>query len=92
MLLERTVADLVEAPDRQAGRRRRRSPATPTWRRRSTDELRIAQQALLAVELKLKPEHPDVKRLRRTVDELQKRVEAQQLEGTLRRAAEPRRW
>ena len=53
----------------------------PTWRRRCEDELRIAQQALLAVELKLKPEHPDVKRLRRDVEELQKRVEAQKLEG-----------
>jgi uncharacterized protein involved in exopolysaccharide biosynthesis len=47
------------------------------------DELRIAQQALIAVELKLKPEHPDVKRQRRTVEELQKRVEAHALEGAL---------
>jgi uncharacterized protein involved in exopolysaccharide biosynthesis len=47
------------------------------------DELRIAQQSLLAVELKLKPDHPDVKRLRRNVEELTKRVEAQALEGTL---------
>ncbi len=47
------------------------------------DELRLAQQALLAVELKLKPEHPDVKKQRRAVDELEKRVAAQRLEGTL---------
>ena len=47
------------------------------------DELRIAQQSLLAVELKLKPDHPDVRRLRRNVDELEKRVEAQRLEGSL---------
>jgi uncharacterized protein involved in exopolysaccharide biosynthesis len=33
--------------------------------------------------LKLKPDHPDVKRLRRNVEELQKRVDAQALEGTL---------
>ena len=34
-------------------------------------ELQTAQQALLAVELKLKPEHPDVRKQRRTVEELQ---------------------
>jgi uncharacterized protein involved in exopolysaccharide biosynthesis len=47
------------------------------------DELRTAQQSLIAVEMKLKPDHPDVRRLRRTVEELEKRVEAQRLEGTL---------
>ena len=34
------------------------------------DELRIAEQGLLAVELKLRPEHPDVRKQRRAVEEL----------------------
>jgi polysaccharide chain length determinant protein (PEP-CTERM system associated) len=79
---ERTVADLVEELNTAP------PPAEPTganadMAKTLEDELRLAQQALLAVELKLKPDHPDVKRLRRNVDELTKRVEAQALEGTL---------
>ena len=72
---------------RAHGRRYRRerpmpTPAEPTRAKPDMaqtleDELRIAQQALLAVELKLKPEHPDVKKQRRAVEELQKRVDAQ---------------
>ena len=82
---ERTVADLVDeintAPAAEP------KPASEDMAKTLEDELRVAQQSLLAVELKLKPDHPDVKRLRRNVDELQKRVEAQRLEGTL--AARP---
>lgn len=82
---ERTVTDLVDelntAPAPEA------KPGSSEMAKTLEDELRIAQQSLLAVELKLKPDHPDVRRLRRNVDELQKRVEAQQLEGTL--AAKP---
>jgi len=84
LLLERSVADIVEAPDAEPA-----GAAAPSEMAKTlADELRAAEQALLAVELKLKPEHPDVKRQRRNVDELRKRVEAQQLEGTL--AAKPR--
>lgn len=75
---ERTVADVLEAPDPVAP-----ATATPEIAQTLQDELRTARQALLAVELKLKPEHPDVKRLRRNVEELQRRVAAQKLEGTL---------
>lgn len=84
LLLERSVADIVDAPDETAAAPAGGSEMAKTL----ADELRTAEQALLAVELKLKPEHPDVKRQRRAVDELSKRVEAQQLEGTL--AAKPR--
>jgi polysaccharide chain length determinant protein (PEP-CTERM system associated) len=77
---ERTVADVLEAPE----------PATPPGEaprpdiaRTLEDELHTAQQSLIAVETKLKPDHPDVKRLRRTVQDLRERVEAARLEGTL---------
>jgi polysaccharide chain length determinant protein (PEP-CTERM system associated) len=84
LLLERTVTDIVEAPEAPAP-----GAAAPSEMAKTlADELRSAEQALLAVELKLKPEHPDVKRQRRSVNELRKRVEAQQLEGTL--ATKPR--
>jgi polysaccharide chain length determinant protein (PEP-CTERM system associated) len=75
---ERTVADVLEAPDPPPS-----ETAKPDIAQTLQDELHTAQQALIAVELKLKPEHPDVKRLRRNVEELQNRVAAQQLEGTL---------
>ena len=78
LLLERQVTDIVEAPIEKPS-----DPAKPEMAQTLEDELRLAQQALLAVELKLKPEHPDVKKQRRTVDELEKRVAAQKLEGTL---------
>lgn len=79
LLLERSVADIIEAPDTPPP-----GAAAPSEMAKTlADELRTSEQALLAVELKLKPEHPDVKRLRRNVDELRKRVEAQALEGTL---------
>ena len=78
LLLERQVTDIVEAPIEKPS-----DPTKPEMAQTLEDELRLAQQALLAVELKLKPEHPDVKKQRRTVDELEKRVAAQKLEGTL---------
>ncbi len=81
LLLERQVADLMEAPDdRPAGDSK---AAGAEMSKTLADELKTAQQALLAVELKLRPEHPDVRKQRRAVEELQKRVEAQELAGTL---------
>jgi polysaccharide chain length determinant protein (PEP-CTERM system associated) len=80
LMLERSVADLIDAPNESAPA----GDAKPSEMSQTlADELKIAEQALLAVELKLKPEHPDVRRLRRNVDELKKRVEAQQLESTI---------
>ena len=79
MLLERQVADIIEAPDEKPQADSKPSEIAQTL----ADELKLAQQSLLAVELKLKPEHPDVRRQRRAVDMLEKRVAAQQLEGTL---------
>jgi polysaccharide chain length determinant protein (PEP-CTERM system associated) len=79
---ERQVADILEAPEppREASAADKgKSDMAQTLQ----DELKAAQQALIAVELKLKPDHPDVRRLRRNVEELQKRVDAQKLEGVL---------
>jgi len=78
--LERTVADILEAPDAK--------PVTaesqrPTAAVNLDQELTIQKQALLAIELKLRPEHPDVKKQRRVVEELQKRLDAAQLESDL---------
>ena len=73
MLLERQVADIIEAPDEKPQADSKPSEIAQTL----ADELKLAQQSLLAVELKLKPEHPDVRRQRRAVDMLEKRVAAQ---------------
>jgi len=78
LLLERQVTDLIETPVEKPA-----DPTRPEMAQTLEDELRLAEQALLAVELKLKPEHPDVKKQRRAVEELKARVKAQQLEGTL---------
>ena len=79
LLLERRVTDIVEAPEEPKPGDSKVADAAPSL----DTELQLAQQALLAVELKLKPEHPDVRKQRRAVEELRKRVEAQKLEGTL---------
>ncbi|HYE86792.1 MAG TPA: GNVR domain-containing protein [Vicinamibacterales bacterium] len=80
LLLERRVTDIIEAPEES-------KPGTevkpPEVAQTLADELRNAEQSLLAVELKLKPEHPDVRKQRRAVEELRKRVEAHKLETTL---------
>jgi protein tyrosine kinase modulator len=78
--LERSVADILESPDAK--------PAATEAKRSVTvinleDELVTQKQVLLALELKLRPEHPDVKKQRRVVEELQKRVDAQQLASDL---------
>jgi polysaccharide chain length determinant protein (PEP-CTERM system associated) len=75
---ERTVADVMEAPAPAPA-----ADAPPEMAQTLADELAIAEQSLLAVELKLRPEHPDVKKQRRAVEELRARVEAQKLSGTL---------
>ena len=80
--LERTVADILDSPDEKP------AVTTTDGQKRSTTvdldaELQTQKQALLAVELKLRPEHPDVKKQRRVVEELEKRVEAQRLAGEL---------
>ncbi len=81
LAFERLVADIVGAPEAAPAS----SPGAPRsdFSQSVQDELLTAQQALVAVELRLKPDHPDVKRLRRNVEELQKRVDAQKLEGVL---------
>lgn len=80
LAFERLVADIVGAPESAPAS----APAARSDFSQSVqDELLTAKQALVAVELRLKPDHPDVKRLRRNVEELQKRVDAQQLEGVL---------
>ena len=76
--LERTVADIIEAPDEKPAEIRPR-PVTINLEA----ELQVQKQALLALELKLRPEHPDVKKQRRAVEELEKRVAAEDLQGTL---------
>jgi polysaccharide chain length determinant protein (PEP-CTERM system associated) len=75
---ERTVADVLEAPEPPPV-----AEAKPEFAQTLAEELKTAEQALLAVELKLRPEHPDVKKQRRAVEDLRARVEAQKLQGTL---------
>jgi len=82
LLLERQVADIVEAPVETKASGAEASKV-PDMAQTLEDEYRTAQNALLALELKLKPEHPDVKKQRRAVEELKARVEASKLDTTL---------
>jgi polysaccharide chain length determinant protein (PEP-CTERM system associated) len=80
--LERQVADIVEAPEGTAASSTN-AAASEGISKTVQDELQMAQQSLIALELKLKPDHPDVRRVRRNIEELKKRVEVQQLEGVI---------
>jgi polysaccharide chain length determinant protein (PEP-CTERM system associated) len=86
LMYERTVTDLVELPE--SPKPTATAAAPPDLAQTAVEELRTQEQALLAVELKLKPEHPDVKKLRRSVEELRARVEAEKLASEMR-AAKP---
>jgi polysaccharide chain length determinant protein (PEP-CTERM system associated) len=88
IMMERTVADIVESPDEKPAIGA--APARPATINLE-DELQVQKQALLAMELRLKPEHPDLKKQRHVVDELQQRVEAEKLkaEVTVKPAAAP---
>jgi hypothetical protein len=46
-------------------------------------QLETAKAQLRAVELRLKPEHPDVIRMKRTIKELEKKAEAEALQAPI---------
>ena len=79
IMLERTVTDILEEPEPKKAEPEKAADAPKTLE----EELAIAKAALVAVELKLKPEHPDVRKQRRAVSELEARVAAQKLDSTL---------
>jgi len=81
LMLERQVTDIVETPEEPkpaAGDKLKEDIAQSL-----EDTLKEQEAALVAVEMKLKPEHPDVKKQRRTVEDLRARVAAQKLDTTL---------
>ena len=57
----------------------------------AAQQLAVAQAALSQLELKLKPEHPDIKRLKRTIADLQKRADQEALQAPLSPEAAPRK-
>jgi len=77
--LERTVADIIEAPDPKPAVDNKPKPVQIDL----DAELDVQKRALLALELKLRPEHPDVKKQRRAVEELESRIATQKLAGSL---------
>jgi polysaccharide chain length determinant protein (PEP-CTERM system associated) len=83
ILLERQVADIIDEPIEEKKPSNADASKVPDMGQTLEDEYRTAQQALLAMELKFRPEHPDVKKQRRTVEELKTRLEASKLDTTL---------
>jgi polysaccharide chain length determinant protein (PEP-CTERM system associated) len=74
LVLERTLADssLVESLS---------TPIVPAGKESAAAQLRVAQDQLRAMELRLKPEHPDILRARRTIAELQERADEEAAAG-----------
>jgi polysaccharide chain length determinant protein (PEP-CTERM system associated) len=87
LMLERMLAEAdVEAapapppplPLRAAG-----SDAEPTTPGSASAQLEAARAQLRALELRLKPEHPDIVRMKRGIRELEKKAEAEALQAPL---------
>jgi protein tyrosine kinase modulator len=57
----------------------------------AAQQLATAQTTLAAMELKLKPEHPDIKRAKRIIADLEKKAEQEALQAPLSPEAAPRR-
>ena len=57
----------------------------------AAQQLAAAQAVLAQLELKLTPEHPDIKRLKRTIGDLQKKADQEALEAPVSPDAAPRR-
>ena len=80
LLLERRVNDIVEAPEEpKVNPEKLKDEIAQSLE----DELKVQEAALVAVEMKLKPEHPDVRKQRRAVEDLRARVAAQNLDKNL---------
>jgi polysaccharide chain length determinant protein (PEP-CTERM system associated) len=57
----------------------------------AAQQLAAAQAGLAAMELKLKPEHPDIRRAKRVVADLEKKAEQESLQAPLSPEAAPRK-
>jgi polysaccharide chain length determinant protein (PEP-CTERM system associated) len=85
LLLERSIADATAvdaAPSSAAG-------AGDVSAGTAAQQLEAARQSLLQMELRLKPEHPDVVMMRRTIQRLAEQAEAEQLGAALSPADNP---
>jgi polysaccharide chain length determinant protein (PEP-CTERM system associated) len=91
LILERQLADLT-APDAASLPAVFDIPADPTQLPGGTvvQQLEISRAALRQMELRLRPEHPDIIRMKRLVRELEEKAEAEALERPLSPSA-PRR-
>jgi polysaccharide chain length determinant protein (PEP-CTERM system associated) len=71
LVLERQIADLEQQPDA--------APAAPEPAAASpAQQLAVARAAMTALQQRLKPDHPDIQRLSRTIRDLEHRIEEEQ--------------
>jgi polysaccharide chain length determinant protein (PEP-CTERM system associated) len=86
LIVERQIAD-ASAADMVLPIPRSPAPDDGTPVGTAAEQLKVAQASLQALLLRLKPEHPDVARMKRTIAELQRRVDAEGAERSV--SAEP---
>ena len=86
LVVERQLNDLTAAANAPV-------PTDPgdTTGQTAAQQLAQANASLAAMQLKLKPEHPDIRRARRVIAELEKKAEQEALEAPLTPEAAPRR-
>jgi len=77
LVIERTIADELALGAVAVATPTRDAPAVP---QSPAVELAAARTSLAALELKLRPEHPDVRNLKRRISELERRAAAEALQ------------
>jgi polysaccharide chain length determinant protein (PEP-CTERM system associated) len=84
LILERQVADL-SAPEPTGLPAALSLPEDPTQMPAGTadQQLEVARAALRQMELRLRPEHPDIVRMKRVISELEQKAEAEALQRPL---------
>jgi polysaccharide chain length determinant protein (PEP-CTERM system associated) len=83
LLLERTVTDLRKPESPVVTRPPAGPTLTPSENLTTAQQLQAARSALQALELRLKPEHPDILRQRRQVQDLESRLERERAAAIL---------
>ncbi|NOT44991.1 MAG: hypothetical protein HOP14_10360 [Acidobacteria bacterium] len=83
LVLQRMITDAIVLDEATSQATMAANPTSVSASAPAADQLAAARTALAALQLRLKPEHPDVQRMRRTIAELEAKAEQEALKAPL---------
>ncbi len=83
LVLQRMLADAVALDEATSQATMAANPTAVSASAPAAEQLAAARTALAALQLRLKPEHPDVRRMERTITELEAKAEQEALRAPL---------